>query len=196
MSQLNVERIRNYQSPTNPGIDITSAGNVSMDSGTFLLDAANNRFGLNTASPGASLDIGGDRGVRFNTTPLREKFNTVSGTINGNVTCDLLTANVYYFDTASTANWTLNLRGSASVSFNALIEVGHSVVFTAISTNGGSSGFSSSLQIDGNGQTVRWSGGTAPTARGGTGGFDIYQYTILKTAASTYVVVAAVVYVA
>lgn len=196
MSQLNVERIRNYQSPTNPGIDITSAGNVSMDSGVFLLDAATNRIGVNTPSPNASLDITGDRGIRFNTTPLREKFNTVAGTINGNTTCDLLSGNVYYFDQASTANWTLNLRGNASVSFDTLIETGHSVVFTAISTNGASSGFSTALNIDGTGRTLRWPGGTAPTARGGTGGFDVYQYTILKTAGNTYQVIASVSYVA
>lgn len=181
MSQLNVGSIRNHQTPSSPGIDITTAGNVSVDTDTLFVDSVNNRIGVGTVSPQGALDISGNRGVRLNSCPLREKFNTVSGTINGNTTIDLLTSNVYYFNSASTANWTLNLRGDGSTTFASLINQGESVVFTAISANGGSSGYSTSLNIDGTGQTLEWPDGTAPTARGGTSGWDVYQYSIFKT---------------
>lgn len=190
MSQLNVGSIRNNTVPTAPGIDITSAGNVAIDTNSLFVDAANNRTGINTASPLAALDLNGDRGMRINTTPLREKFNTVAGTINANVTCDLLTSNVYYWSSASTANWTLNLRGDGSTTFSSLIDTGFTVVFTAITALGGSSGFSNALQIDGVAQTLEWPDGSAPTSRGGTTGYDVYQYSIMKTGATSYIILA------
>jgi hypothetical protein len=45
-----------------------------------------------------------------------------------------------------------------------------------------------SLTIDGNAQTVKYSGGTAPSA-GNASAVDVYQFTIIKTAATpTYTV--------
>lgn len=190
MSQLNVGSIRNNTVPSAPGIDITTGGNVAIDTDTFLVDSTNDRVGLNIASPNATFDLNGDRGMRINTTPLREKFNTVAGTINGNVTCDLLTSNVYYWSSASTAGWTLNLRGNSSTTFSSLIDTGFTVVFTAITALGGSSGFSTALNIDGTGVTLEWPDGTAPTSRGGTTGYDVYQYSIMKTGTSSYIVLA------
>jgi hypothetical protein len=190
MSQLNVGSIRNNTVPAAPGIDITTAGNVAIDSTSLFVDAVNNRTGINTASPVASLDLNGDRGMRINTTPLREKYNTVAGTINANVTCDILTSNVYYWSSASTANWTLNLRGNGSTTFSSLIDTGFTVVFTAITALGGSSGFSTALQIDGVSRTLEWPDGTAPSARGGTTGYDIYQYSIMKTGSTSYIILA------
>jgi hypothetical protein len=188
MSQLNVGSIRNNTVPAAPGIDITTAGNVAIDSTSLFVDAVNNRTGINTASPVASLDLNGDRGMRINTTPLREKYNTVAGTINANVTCDLLTSNVYYWSSASTANWTL--KGNGSTTFSSLIDTGFTVVFTAITALGGSSGFSTALQIDGVSRTLEWPDGTAPSARGGTTGYDIYQYSIMKTGSTSYIILA------
>jgi hypothetical protein len=46
------------------------------------------------------------------------------------------------------------------------------------------------IQVDGTTVTAIWQGGTAPTA-GNTSSHDVYTYTALKTAASTYTVLAA-----
>ena len=42
-----------------------------------------------------------------------------------------------------------------------------------------------SFQIDGSAQTIKYSGGSAPSAATGSG-VDVYSLTIFKTAASTY----------
>ena len=55
-------------------------------------------------------------------------------------------------------------------------------------------GYAATVHIDGNtvgtnGGTLNWTGGSAPSA-GGASGVDIYAYTIMKTASSTYTVIA------
>jgi hypothetical protein len=58
-------------------------------------------------------------------------------------------------------------------------------------TQGATAYFNSAVQVDGTavGVTTRWQGGTAPAA-GNPSGVDVYMYTIIKTAASTYSVFA------
>jgi len=46
------------------------------------------------------------------------------------------------------------------------------------------------IQVDGTTVTAIWQGGTAPTT-GNASSTDVYTYTALKTAASTYTVLAA-----
>ena len=43
------------------------------------------------------------------------------------------------------------------------------------------------FRIDGTAQTVKWAGGSAPSA-GSASGCDVYSFTIMKTAANTYAV--------
>jgi hypothetical protein len=47
--------------------------------------------------------------------------------------------------------------------------------------------YMTALTIDGNAQTVKYSGGTAPAA-GNASAVDIYTFTIVKTASATYTV--------
>jgi hypothetical protein len=47
------------------------------------------------------------------------------------------------------------------------------------------------IQVDGTTVTAIWQGGSAPTG-GNTSSHDVYSYTALKTAASTYVVLASI----
>ena len=37
-----------------------------------------------------------------------------------------------------------------------------------------------------NGKTVEWADGEAPDERGGDGGYDVYQYTIIATGTGNY----------
>ena len=66
--------------------------------------------------------------------------------------------------------------------------VGETIAVTIITT-AAAGGYSDQLQIDGSNVTENWVGGSAPTAGGGSG-VDIYNYTIIKTAANTYTVIA------
>ena len=59
-----------------------------------------------------------------------------------------------------------------------------------LNTNGATAYYPTAITIDGAAQTVKWQGGTAPTA-GNASSVDAYSYTILKTAATpTYTVFA------
>ena len=70
------------------------------------------------------------------------------------------------------------------------LSVGDSFTLAFIVAQGasGASYYQTALTIDGNAQTVKWTGGTAPSA-GNASATDIYQFTIIKTAATpTYTV--------
>jgi hypothetical protein len=47
------------------------------------------------------------------------------------------------------------------------------------------------IQVDGTTVTAIWQGGAAPTG-GNTSSHDVYSYTAIKTAASTYTVLASI----
>jgi hypothetical protein len=102
-----------------------------------------------------------------------------TGTINYNVS----TQAVLFYTSNATGNWTLNLRGSSTVSMNTLLAVGDSITLTFLVQQGTTPYYPTAHQIDGTSATVRWQGGTAPTA-GNASSIDIYTYTIIKTAAT------------
>jgi hypothetical protein len=116
---------------------------------------------------------------------------TVSATAAGStVQFDADTQGVLYYTTNSSGNWTLNVRGTNSTTLASKLAVGDAVTVSFIATN--STAYRhTALTIDGNAQTVLWSGGTAPAA-GNASSTDVYQFTIIKTAATpTYTVLGA-----
>ena len=194
MSQLNVDALR-HSSGSGSGIDLQSSGNIAFDTNTLYVDSTNNRIGINTAAPTTTFDITGTDGVNLNTAPLLESVNVVSGSSNSNTTIDAMTAAVHLYTSANTGNWTPNIRGNASTTLNSIMGTGQICVITLISTNGGSSGYvGSSVNIDGSSKSVQWLNGSAPADRGGTSGFDMVQYSIIKTAANTYTIFGTVTY--
>ena len=50
-------------------------------------------------------------------------------------------------------------------------------------------GYSAQLTIDGSAVTESWLGGSAPST-GGSSGYDVYTYNIIKTGSATFVVLA------
>ena len=63
-----------------------------------------------------------------------------------------------------------------------MLSIGDAISVTVITT-AAAGGYSANWNIDGNGQTEEWVGGSAPSA-GGSDGLDIYGITILKTSSS------------
>jgi hypothetical protein len=67
--------------------------------------------------------------------------------------------------------------------------VNDSISCTLIVTNTTTAYYASAFTIDGTSVTPKWQNGTAPTS-GNTSALDIYTFVIIKTAASTYTVLA------
>jgi hypothetical protein len=122
-------------------------------------------------------------------TSPKETIEIVAAGSTGTINVDTLTASVEYYTGAATANWTLNVRGSSTVTLNSTMSVGEQISIVYLNTNTGTAYIPTALTIDGAAVTPKWLGGSAP-ATGTINGIDAYIYTIIKTAASTYTVLA------
>jgi hypothetical protein len=122
-----------------------------------------------------------------------KELTTVSATAaTGTVNFDILTQGVLYYTTSASANFTLNFRGNGTTTLASIMNVGDAWSTVFLNTNGATPYYPNTFQVDGTatGVTVKWSGGTAPSA-GNASAVDAYSFTIIKTAATpTYTVLA------
>jgi len=170
--------------------------------------SATNEITIANAAAGSSPVIsatGGDTNVGLTLTPKgdlgRITLNgeskifgvfenaTVSTTFVTSFNYDILTQAVYFANVAAGSNFTVNLRGNSSTALNSALNTGESVTVAFLAKNNNTTYYNNVLQIDGTTVTAIWQGGTAPTG-GNTSSTDVYTYTALKTAASTYTVLA------
>ena len=86
---------------------------------------------------------------------------------------------------AGTGN-TLNV--TSSVGINTSMVTGDIIAVTGITSVNASTAFVNTLQIDHTTVEVAWVGGSAPTS-GGSSGYDIYAFNIIKTANAKYAVI-------
>lgn len=136
--------------------------------------------------------ITGTGGVVLQNSPTliaSEERTTVSATAaTGTIQFDFATQGVLYYTAAATGAFTLNLRGSSTVTLSSLLAVGDAATFVFMNTNTGTAYYTATLTIDSNAQTIKWQNGTAPTA-GNINSTDAYTFTVIKTAATpTYTV--------
>lgn len=142
------------------------------------------------------------------TTPLlshpRETWSITSATPTGTLNIDVATDTNWLYTTNAAANWVFNLRGNSGTTLNTWLPTTASVTVALAVAQGGtayrpySATFTSGLTIDGThitGSAIRWQGGVAPSV-GNSNGIDVYIYTIIKTAANTYQVLASQTYFA
>jgi hypothetical protein len=119
---------------------------------------------------------------------IEEDANIVASAATGTINLEVDTASVWYYTTNATANHTLNIRYSSSVSLNTALAVGDAITVVWMNTNGATAYYPNVIQIDATTVTPKWQGGTAPAA-GNASSIDVYVFTIVKTAATpTYVV--------
>lgn len=109
-----------------------------------------------------------------------------ASTINLNT----ISGSVLVYTSASTANWTINIRGDASTTLNSMLNTNEAITVAFIARNGGTAYRHATLQIDGSTVTPFWQGGASPTA-GNASSYDAYTFSIVKTGASSYLVFAA-----
>jgi len=107
----------------------------------------------------------------------------------GTVNFDVSTQSILYYTSNASANWTLNIRGSSSVTLNSIMATGQSVTVTHLVTQGGTAYYNSAVTVDGTSVTPKWSGGSAPSA-GNTNSVDVYTYTLIKTGSGSFTVFA------
>ena len=173
--------------------------------------SATNEITIANAAAGSSPVIsatGGDTNVGITLTPKGDlgritangetkifgvfEGATISSTFITSFTYDVLTQAVYFQNVNLGANFTVNLRGNASTALNAALNTGESATVALITKQGNTTYYNTSVLVDGTSTnvTVVYQGGSAPTA-GNASSNDVYTYTALKTAASTYTVLAA-----
>jgi hypothetical protein len=97
---------------------------------------------------------------------------------------------VQYYTANNSLNWTLNLTFSAGTTLNTAMAVNDSITCTLITTNTTTAYYLSTITVDTSATvTTKWQGGTAP-ASGNASSLDAYTFVIIKTAASTFTVLA------
>ena len=174
--------------------------------------SATNEITIANAAAGSSPVIsatGGDTNVGITLTPKGDlgritangetkifgvfEGATISTTFITSFTYDVLTQAVYFQNVNLGANFTVNLRGNASTALNAALNTGESATVALITKQGNTTYYNTSVLVDGTSTnvTVVYQGGSAPTA-GNASSTDVYSYTALKTAASTYTVLASI----
>ena len=121
--------------------------------------------------------VGADAGVDLSQTQIftggiAEKFQTGT-TLAADNTLALSDGNVIRRTSNESGNQTVNFTGVHST-----LSSGQVVSFTVIITPNGS-GVINAVQIDGQTITIKWSGGSVPSA--GSSGKDVYTFSVFKT---------------
>jgi RNase P/RNase MRP subunit p29 len=137
------------------------------------------------AVAGTDLTITGDLSVGGSTSlkEIKEFVNTSTST-SGTLTVDVTEQGVVYLTSAQTADRTINLSNADSA-----MDVGESLTVSILSTQGATAYYFNAYQVDGGSVTPMWQGGDAPI-EGNASGIDAYTFTLIKTAASTFTVLA------
>ena len=95
-------------------------------------------------------------------------------TLASNVlTMDMANGNVGFIGTAPTAAMTFNFTNVPTTN-------GKAVTVTVFVTQGATGYLPTTLQIGGSAQTIKWPGGSAPTATSGAGKIDVFSFTFIR----------------
>lgn len=115
---------------------------------------------------------------------------TISATpATGAIDVDILTSSVNIRTANATGNWTLNVRGDGSTTLDSLMSTGQQITVVFESPNGSTAYYPTAITIDGGSVVPKWLGGTAPSS-GNINSTDVYTYTIRKTGAGVFTVLA------
>lgn len=137
---------------------------------------------------GSSWEGFGDQTLATLTSP-KEVNTTTAGPATGTVNVDVVTSSVLIYTTNASANWTLNVRGNSTTTLNSIMSNGEQITVVFETPNGATAYYPTAFTIDGAAVTPKWLGGTAPAA-GNINSTDVYVYTIRKTGANSFTVLA------
>jgi hypothetical protein len=116
---------------------------------------------------------------------LEEDVNVVASAATGTINFDVETASIWYYTSNATANHTLNIRYSSTVSLNTAMATGDAITVVWLNTNGATAYYPNVIQIDGTTVTPKV---PAAITAGNASAIDAYVFTIIKTASATFTV--------
>ena len=119
---------------------------------------------------------------------VREAVTVNASGAGGTINFDAQTNGVIYYTGNSTANITLNIRGTNTTTLASLLPVGQAITLALLMTNSATAYYVSAIQIDGTvtGVTTKWQ--NAVPSAGNATSIDAYNLSITRTGASTYTV--------
>ncbi len=119
-----------------------------------------------------------------------KEVNTITaGPATGTVNVDVVTSSILIYTSDATGNWTLNVRGNSTTTLDSIMATGEQISVVFETPNGGTAYYPTAFNIDGSAVVPKWLGGTAPSS-GNINSTDVYVYTIRKTGAATFTVLA------
>ena len=167
--------------------DANASLTAALTEGMFCYLADTNTVEFYTGSAWVGL-LGGGGELPTLISP-KETITTVATDPPAAVEVDVLTSSILIYTDTATADWTLNVRGNASTTLDSIMATGEqiSVVFEA--PIGATAYEQTTFTIDGSAPaSIQYLGGTTPV--GNINSTDVYVYTIRKTAAATFTVIA------
>ena len=116
---------------------------------------------------------------------LEETVNVVASAATGTINLNVSSGSIWYYTSNATANHTLNIRYSSTVSLNTVLAVGDAITVVWLNTNGTTAYYPNTIQIDGTTVTPKV---PAAISAGNASSIDAYSFTIIKTASATFTV--------
>ena len=118
---------------------------------------------------------------------IEEDVNIVASAATGTINFDVSTASIWYYTSNAGANHTLNFRHSATTSLNDTLATGDAITLVWMNTNGTTPYYPNVITVDGATSGVSIKVPSAITS-GNTSAIDVYSFTLVKTAATSYTV--------
>ena len=176
MSILRVDSIRDRAGTGSPDFPngVTFSGNVSIGGTLTYEDVTNiDSVGVITARSGSDLNGYKVEGGSIDS----------STSLNGDVDYFLENGHIQTYSAATSGNYQPDFKVSASQSLSSIMDVGDVVTCTLMVASSSHYLASSSIKIDNSASNLNIDnvGGSAPSSANGSG-FDIYSFTIQKTA--------------
>ena len=164
-----------------PSIAIDTATVVDLSTAQTLTNKTLTSPVINTATITNPVLIG----------PEERMAVTSSSASTSIINIDTLTSGTLYFTGSASSNHVINVRHSSNTSLNNILTTGDSITVVWLNTNGATAYYPTRLEVDSatSGVSIKWQGGTAPSA-GNASSVDAYVYNIIKTAATSYTVLA------
>jgi hypothetical protein len=174
------------------GVNVTQNNSIasSFVHANAAFTRANNSLNANT---GGAITAAVAVRSNLNIQTVTETANIYSTAVFGNVILALANNTTYYFATPPTANVTFDLRANDQPggSLDGFMGLGQ-MISVGVLLPQGATAYRANLYVDGVLQTanVRWAGNVNPLGGGTANGIDVYNFSVLKRGANSYIILA------